>query len=335
MPRRVCVFSGDNIKPMARAIVGSAAIPGVSFSFHDVEYGRFPDGSPNILIHDVDDIANRDVVFVASFTSAEEIYHQFDVLFVLSESFVRSLTIVLPFYPTATMERVTEEGRIATANTLAWRFNSLPSVGRPAALVLYDLHTLQNRFYLKGQCLPRMVSAIPPLKKRLGLVDGADLPQDLAIAFPDDGAQKRFGGMFPGLPHVVMAKVRGDGDVRRVTIKDGSVKGRHVIIIDDLVQSGGTLVEAAKVASAGGAISMSCFVTHAVFPDEGWRKFLTNGGGAAAGVFDKFYITNSIPIAATAIAELDDPSPFEVLDLTEDIIEHLTKLMGLGDADCC
>ena len=49
--------------------------------------------------------------------------------------------------------------------------------------------------------------------------------------------------------------------------------GRHVVIVDDLVQSGGTLLECAKAVRFRGSMSTSCFVTHAVFPNDSWRKF--------------------------------------------------------------
>jgi len=50
--------------------------------------------------------------------------------------------------PYSTMERVVREGTVATAATYAHMFSSLPSCGRPTRLMVYDLHTLQNRFYL-------------------------------------------------------------------------------------------------------------------------------------------------------------------------------------------
>ena len=49
------------------------------------------------------------------------------------------------------MERVVREGQVATAATYAHMFSSLPSCGRPTRLMVYDLHTLQNRFYLVSE----------------------------------------------------------------------------------------------------------------------------------------------------------------------------------------
>jgi hypothetical protein len=50
------------------------------------------------------------------------------------------------------MERVTQEGQVATANTYAQLFSSLPSCGKPTRLMVYDLHALQNRCLIYLDC---------------------------------------------------------------------------------------------------------------------------------------------------------------------------------------
>jgi phosphoribosylpyrophosphate synthetase len=61
---------------------------------------------------------------------------------------VRSLTLVLPYFPTATMERVEEEGQIATAKTLARMLSAIPITNAgPTRLVCFDIHALSERFY--------------------------------------------------------------------------------------------------------------------------------------------------------------------------------------------
>eukprot|EP00624_Nannochloropsis_granulata_P002807 evm.model.NODE_24274_length_29257_cov_20.527943.5 len=64
------------------------------------------------------------------------------------------------------------------------------------------------------------------------------------IAFPDDGASKRFAHMFAPLQleMVTCGKTR-DGDKRVITVQDGNPDGKKVLIVDDLVQTGGTLYE--------------------------------------------------------------------------------------------
>ena len=66
------------------------------------------------------------------------------------------------------------------------------------------------------------------------------------------------------------------------------------MIIDDLVQTGGTLYECARILQDLGALSVYAYVTHAVFPNECWKDFLINSEppGRRA-VFEKFWVTNS------------------------------------------
>jgi len=61
---------------------------------------------------------------------------------------------------------------------------------------------------------------------------------------------------------------------REVTIVDGDPDGRHVVIVDDLIMTGGTVLECVNVMKKNGAVKVSAYVTHAVFPQESWRKFV-------------------------------------------------------------
>jgi phosphoribosylpyrophosphate synthetase len=132
------------------------------------------------------------------------------------------------------------------------------------------------------------------------------------VAFPDEGACKRFSHIFveafPDWPIVICGKVR-DGEKRIVTIQDGDPKDLHVIIVDDLVQTGGTLIECAGALKRAGAASVSAYVTHAVFP-KGWKKFSRNEDGQDS-PFDTFFVTNSNPSVTDNLPKENDV--FQVL----------------------
>ena len=102
-----------------------------------------------------------------------------------------------------------------------------------------------------------------------------------------------------------------DGDKRVVTVKEGSAAGKHVLIVDDLVQSGGTLIECMKVLFAQGALSVNAFVTHAVFPKEKYKRFLPGGGEGER--MTHFYTTNSRPTMAAVLAKY--PERFTIVDI--------------------
>jgi len=160
-----------------------------------------------------------------------------------------------------------------------------------------------------------MASGVNILKQRLEKLKADHPDETFAIAFPDDGASKRFKSHFDEYPQIVCKKVR-NGDHRKVTIDSGDPTGCHVVIIDDLVQSGGTLIECMHGLFENGAAEVSAYVTHAIFPNESWRKFTEDH---LSKKFSNFFITNSCPISE----KLKDVQPFEVLSLTDDLMTHL------------
>jgi phosphoribosylpyrophosphate synthetase len=301
-----------------------------------ITWDMFNDQSDEIKIEKMDKpthFMGKNILFVASFHNNSVTMSQFHVIAFLCECLVESLTILLPYYSTGTMERVDigADGIVPTANTLALLFNGLPSVGRPIRVMTYDLHTLQNRFYVTGHAVATLHTAIPLIKDIITAsqeeVDGGIK----AVAFPDEGAQKRFGSMFDRMniapDNFVICSKKRYGSDKKVVIADGNAIGKHVIIIDDQTKSGGTLIKCAKVLkqehegpfeaddkppTKGKANKVSTFVTHAICTDEFWSKFLPlkaitstqNGERIPSsssteipiGVFHKVYCTDSFPI---------------------------------------
>ncbi|GJW21074.1 ribose-phosphate pyrophosphokinase 4-like protein [Tanacetum coccineum] len=177
------------------------------------------------------------------------------------------------------------------------------SKGGPTSVVIYDIHALQERFYFDDNVLPCFESGIPLLKSRLQQLPDSD---NISIAFPDAGAWKRFHKQLQHFPMIICAKVR-EGDQRIVRIKEGDPKGRHVVIVDDLVQSGGTLIECQKVLAEHGTTKVSAYVTHGVFPKRSWERFAHDKG-------------DSCPLT---VKEVKNKPPFEVLSLASSIATTL------------
>lgn len=128
------------------------------------------------------------------------------------------------------MERVEKEGVVATANTYAMLFSSLPNCGIPTKLIIYDIHALQNRFFFHSNCVAALYSCIPLICNKLKSTTIN------TIVFPDDGAAKRFGDLFKynGYQIIVCGKIR-IGDKRIITIQDGNcqgIKNKYIKIIN-------------------------------------------------------------------------------------------------------
>uniref|UniRef100_A0A7S4KYV8 Phosphoribosyltransferase domain-containing protein n=1 Tax=Guillardia theta TaxID=55529 RepID=A0A7S4KYV8_GUITH len=276
-----------------------------------ISWKKFPDGFPNIFVHDVESIKGCHVVFLCCFSNAGEIFEQMSVLCSLPQYAPHSIKIILPFFPVGTMERVDQEGEIATARTLARILSSVPPCrGGPMDLVIYDIHALQERFYFGDNVIPVLESGVTLLLQKLEAeaLERFDTtnnkPHYWTIAFPDMGAYMRYHSMFKSFDTVICMKVR-TGDERKITVKEGNAKGKHCVLVDDLIQSGGTLIECGKALLELGAVSVSAFCTHAVFPNAAYRKFL-------GGPFQKVWITDSCPLQAELV---NGKGPFEVLSL--------------------
>nr|KJB78016.1 hypothetical protein B456_012G172800 [Gossypium raimondii] len=122
-----------------------------------------------------------------------------------------------------------------------------------------------------------------------------------------------------GKESIVCNKVR-IGDQRIVRIKEGDATGRHVVIVDDLVQSGGTLIECQKVLAANGATKISAYVTHGTFPKSSWQRFEHDNGGQTEKGLTYFWITDSCP---HTVKEVKCKRPFEILSLSGSIAAAL------------
>lgn len=219
--RRYIVFGAECMTDMAQKL---EVLHKDRFCYYSIDWNKFPDGTDNITIEGyspTNQIAGEHVLFFASFHNNDVTLSQFSVFIVLLQSFVASLTIVLPYYPVGTNERVDIEGKVATANTYSHLLSSLPNCGKPTRLMIYDIHALQERFYFHASCVPSLHSTIPLI---FDLLKSNSIT---TVVFPDDGAAKRFKSMFKSFDVVICGKVR-DGDIRKVNIQDGNPSGEQM-----------------------------------------------------------------------------------------------------------
>jgi ribose-phosphate pyrophosphokinase len=285
----------------------------------NVKWAEFESGMPNIFIEEVHRLQSEHVLLLLNMRQKEILLDQIALLYAIPRYGCRSLTVLLPFFPTGTMERVDREGEVATAYTLSRMLSAIPvNAGGPVRFLIFDIHALQIRFYFHDNCLPVLLSAMPLFKNMLHQRYSAE---SIAIAFPDEGAKKRFGGFFEkaGYPVLFCSKVR-EGDKRVVRIAEGEARGQHVFIVDDLCNTGGTVIACQKALKEAGAINVSVFVTHGVFPLGSWKKFEDAG-------FEKVFITDSIPETRKVFREHQSErgvkSPFEIISLAPALHEYL------------
>jgi phosphoribosylpyrophosphate synthetase len=275
-----------------------------------INWEKFSDCWPKIYAEDIEAIKRRPVIYLASFKDPNTVFEQMGVIYALPRYQAGPFRIILPYFPVGTMERVDDDGTIATAMTMMRMLSATPAshIGGIPLLTTFDIHALQERFYPDNCIIPDLRSAIPLLKKEIKSME------DVAIAFPDDGAYKRFGKMFDEYPQIICIKVR-DGKERIVKIKEGDPRGKNVITVDDLVMSGETGEKCGIELWQAGAKSVSLWATHGVYPENSWAR---------SSQFTRIIITDSCPWTVEAV---QGKAPFVVLGLDPlivDIIENET-----------
>lgn len=334
-----------------------------------IRFGRFPDNQYDFQFEPSETLANKDVTFIMSVSCLETVLSQLVILMVLARQGIRSLTIFLPYFAPGTHDRVTESGVVATAEVVA-RFITecqLPcKIGLPT-LRIFDIHALQERFYPKDKVMTRLMTAIPLLKQQLRRLENGCVYDDdhddhdddnhdndddhdntkvrddrgttakpkkrirFTIAFPDDGAYKRYKLKFLEYPILVCAKIR-DGESRKITVtqtdnmpdpkldpEEYALCHEHVVIVDDLVQSGNTLLECAKVLQSAefGFKKISAYVTHVVFPNSSHLKIMESK------LFTHFWCTNTNPAVSEKLQRIG--SPFKVLSIARLFCQEYMK----------
>jgi adenine phosphoribosyltransferase len=276
-----------------------------------VNWNYFPDGWPNITFEPSITMVNKDIVFIMNIAIKEIFLEQLVLLLVLPRQLINSLTIVVPYLGPATHERVDYSGQLATVEPVLKILSSCIPMTKtgPPILRIFDIHALQIRFYINDNTTMKLMSAIPVLLNYL-----ASKEERYIIAYPDDGAYKRFRYFFDDFPQIICSKIR-DGDTRNITIGNlPTIDLKNVIIIDDLVQSGETLLSCAKSLKLRGFETISAYVTHAVFPKNAWKKF------ADSDVINEFIITNTNPGVSDKLAGI---KPFVVLDVQTHLCSEL------------
>jgi ribose-phosphate pyrophosphokinase len=268
-----------------------------------VAWKSFEDSWPNLYLKEVGSLQNADVTFLTSLLKPADLFAQYALMCALPRYGAHSLKVVVPYFPTATMERIEDEGQVATAKSLARLLSTIPmTASGPAQVVIFDIHAQAERFFFGDGVVPRMLSLMPELAKELQ-------PDRDVVAFPDAGAQKRFGRVFPGFNQVICHKDR-IGDRREVRIIEGNPKDRDVVIIDDLVKTGGTLIQCRHALMNAGAKSVSVSIVHPVFPEESWRKFTPE-------LFREIHVTDSCP---EIVSQMNGVAPFKITSMARVLV---------------
>jgi ribose-phosphate pyrophosphokinase len=280
------VFSGASHVALAREICKELEIPlGRS---HTTRFSN-----ENLKIKIEENVREQDVFVVQTACPplSEHIIELLILLDALKHSSAKRVTAVLPYFPYARSDKKDEPRISITARLMA---DMLATAGADRVLTV-DLHSpqIQGFFSIPADQL----TAVPVLCERL---KQGDLSNTVVVAA--DVGEAKDAGRFAkrlDLPIAFIDKRRvGDDEKAQATNVIGDIVGKHCLLVDDEMATGGTIFAATEFLLDRGAASVSAAVVHAVLSGRAIDRL-------SASRLTRLLVTNTIPITAKPPAQIE------------------------------
>jgi ribose-phosphate pyrophosphokinase len=271
------LFTGNANPALAQDIATQ-----LSIGLGKAKVGRFSDGEVDVEIEQ--NVRARDIFVVQSTCSPtnENLMELCIMVDALKRASARRVTAVIPYFGYARQDRRPRSTRVPiSAKVVA---NMLEAVGVERLLTM-DLHADQIQGFFN---IPVDIYASPVLLSDLQ----SKRYDDLVVVSPDVGGVVRARALAKqaGCDLAIIDKRRPKANVSEVMHVIGEIEGRNCVIMDDMIDTAGTLVKAAEVLKERGAKSVYAYCTHAVFSGAAIERI-------KASALDEVVITNTIPLS--------------------------------------
>ena len=289
--KKLKIFTGNSNKPLAQEICDYLEVP-----LGDATVTSFPDNESFVRFNE--NIRGMDVFLVQSTCSPAN--HNVMELLIMMDAAKRAsaarVTAVLPFFGYSRQDRKDQPRVPITSKLVA---NLLVAAGANRILTM-DLHAQQIQGFFD---IPvDHLYASPVFFEELKSCD----VQNMTIFSPDVGGMKMANAYAEvlGCPLGFVAKRRTGASTVEAMNLVGEVEGREILLIDDMTETAGTLIAAAKLLKERGAKKVSAIVSHCVLNDTGKERL-------RHGILDELITTNTVdmdidelPIKKLSVAPL-------------------------------
>ncbi len=274
--KKLKIFTGNANPELAKEICDYLGLPlGEAF------VGRFNNGEVQIMIDE--SVRGKDVFIVqpTSYPVNDNLIELLVMADALKRASARHITAVVPYYGYARQDRKTRGREPITAKLVA----DLMQTAGITRLVTVDLHAGQIQGFFNvpvDHLLGASILAKYINEKKM---------EDLIVVSPDLGGVTRARDLADrvGAPIAIIEKKRPQPGVAKVMNLIGNVEGKNCIIIDDIVDTAGSLVEGAKALKEFGAKAVMACVTHAVLTDPACERIANSN-------IKELIVTNTISL---------------------------------------
>ncbi|MCR2032927.1 ribose-phosphate diphosphokinase [Anaerofustis stercorihominis] len=276
----ICLLAGNSNKALAQEIADNLALPLCS-----AKIGKFSDGEINVTINE--SVRGRDVFVIQSlcYPVNDNLMELLIIIDALKRASAGRINVVMPYYGYARQDRK-EKGRVPiTARLVA---DMLTTAGADRVISI-DLHADQIQGFFNipfDRLYGRPIIADYILSENESM-------DNVVVVSPDAGSVKRSRKLaeYLNVPLAIIDKRRPKDNVAEVMNVIGEVRGKKVIMIDDMIDTGGTIVGAANALEQLGASKIICACTHPVLSGPAVERIENSA-------IDRLIATNTIPLTA-------------------------------------
>lgn len=280
-----------------------------SFERCEVERKTFPDGESYRRI--ACDVWGRDVVLLGGTPTDVDWLEVYDLGCAISRGGARSLSLVMPYFGYSTMERAVRPGEVVTAKTRARLISAIPPCEGGTRVFLFDLHTDGIEHYFGDSHVTHHVYGAPIVTD---CVRQAMKGRDYVLGATDAGRAKWVQSLAHALdvePAFVYKRRDKTSGGLSVTGVNAEVRGREVVIYDDMIRTGGSLLQAARAYLDAGATRVHAVASHLVLPGDSLAKIRGSGllstvlgtdSHPASEQLERAQVTSVASLLASAIA---------------------------------
>lgn len=312
MPNKVKIFSGRTTQYLAEKIARSYGT-----ELGTVVVTEFCDGEFQPSFEE--NIRGNDIFIVQStFAPASNLLELLMLIDAARRASARNIIAVIPYFGFARQDRK-DKPRVSIAAKLMANLLSTAGVQR---IITIDLHAdqIQGFFDVPVDHLFASSIFVPYLKKM-------NYP-NLTMASPDTGGTRRVAtyAKFLGTDFVICYKQRGKpNEVTKMALV-GDVKGRDVILVDDIVDTAGTLTKAATIIMDNGANSVRAMCTHPLFSNNALERIEKSP-------ILEMVVTDTIPLKkeSTKVKVLSTASLFAEVIKRVESHESISSLFKFGE----
>lgn len=271
------IISGQSNTPLAEAIAEHCFTKVVP-----AKIGRFADGECSVEL--LENVRGEDCFVIQSTSSPvnDNLMELLVIIDTLKRSSAKRITAVMPYFGYARQDRKSASRTPISAKLVA---NLITKAGADRILTM-DLHAgqIQGFFDIPVDDLTSRIIFTKDIKKKLK----SEATKTVFVS-PDAGGvvrARKFADSFNGMIAIVDKRRSQPGESEAMHVI-GNVRDKHAILVDDMVDSGGTLCNAANILLDKGALSVRAYITHGVLTGKSCKRIQDSK-------LDEVIITDSI-----------------------------------------